>query len=578
VKLRFDFAGATAGTSWMFTAPREVIEATCLEQVRTALEDVDRARAAGRWVAGFVSYEAAPALDAALTTKAPGPLPLVWFGVFDAPMSAAPLNRVQQPPAATPWTPGTPRGDYDAAVARVRRAILDGDVYQANYTFRLHAGGASDAIDDRYAALQGTQRQPFAACLDLGRWQILSLSPELFFEVAGRSIVTRPMKGTMPRGPHETVDDERREALAASEKDRAENVMIVDLMRNDLGRIAETGSVHVPALFTVEPYPTVFQMTSTVAATLKQDVQLSGIFAALFPAGSVTGAPKAASMRLIAEIEDEPRGLYCGAIGFAGPDHAIFNVAIRTAVADRQTGRVTLGVGGGITWDSTSAAEYDEALAKALSFEPVAPFSLIETMRLADGVFVRLDQHLARLERSARFFGFTFERSTIAAALANCAASHRTGGWRARLLLARDGAASVEAAPLPAAPAATPLVRLARTAVSSGDRWLYHKTTRREIYDVHRASWPDVFDVLLWNERDEITEFTIGNVVVELDDDMVTPPVDAGLLAGIYRQVLLESGRVAERVVTRADLARATRIWLINSLREWVEVSLARES
>src|SRR5690606_25399800 len=209
---------------------------------------------------------------------------------------------------------------YDLAVDRVRRAILDGDVYQANYTFQLHATASTAPVFDHYASLQSTQRQPFAACLDLGRWHILSLSPELFFEAAQGGIATRPMKGTMPRGLHRADDEARRLALATSEKDRAENVMIVDLMRNDLGRIAEVGSVQVPDLFTVESYPTVYQMTSTVTARLEEGVQLAEIFGALFPAGSVTGAPKASSMHLIAAIEDEPRGLYCGALGFAGPD------------------------------------------------------------------------------------------------------------------------------------------------------------------------------------------------------------------------------------------------------------------
>ncbi|MCC7042849.1 MAG: chorismate-binding protein, partial [Acidobacteria bacterium] len=360
----------------------------------------------------------------------------------------------------------------------------------------------------------------------------------------------------------------------ASAKNRAENVMIVDLMRNDLGRLAEIGSIAVPSLFEIERYPSVFQMTSTVTGRVGPAAAVTDLFTALFPAGSITGAPKTSSMRLIAEIERAPRGVYCGAIGFLAPNgDATFNVAIRTAVVDTTTGEVEYGVGGGITWDSIPGDEYAEALSKA-SFLDVPPVcSLLETMRLEGGAVIRLERHLRRLGRSAGYFGIPFDAAHVTSVLDNHVREHPVGARRARLLLAPDGMATVESGPFtPGASDAPPVpVTLARSPVSSQDRFLFHKTTHRAIYERQRASLPDVFDVLLWNERGEITEFTIGNVIVELDGRRYTPPVECGLLAGVFREELLDAGTVVERVITTGDLKHASRVWLVNSLREWVE-------
>ncbi|HEX2781833.1 MAG TPA: chorismate-binding protein, partial [Gemmatimonadaceae bacterium] len=386
-----------------------------------------------------------------------------------------------------------------------------------------------------------------------------------------------PMKGTARRGRWLAEDDAAAQALAESEKERAENVMIVDLLRNDLGRIARTGTVRVRDLFRVERHPTVLQMTSVVEAELAPRTSLADIFAALFPCGSVTGAPKIAAMEMIARLEDAPRGAYCGALGYVAPGgDATFSVAIRTAWLDRASGVTEYGVGGGITWDSTTAAEYDEVRAKSavLTAAPAEPFELIETMRLDAGGYARRERHLSRVLESAKYFGFAADRAGIERALDAHAAQVSERPRRVRLLVARDGAVRVEDRALDERSLAPRVMALAASPVSSDDPFLFHKTTRREAYERHRAEHPDAFDVLLWNEAGELTEFTIGNVVLRLDGTDWTPSRECGLLAGCCRAELLERGEIAERRLTRSDLARAEKVWLINSLRGWVEMAV----
>ncbi|MBC8077362.1 MAG: bifunctional anthranilate synthase component I family protein/class IV aminotransferase, partial [Chloroflexales bacterium] len=435
---------------------------------------------------------------------------------------------------------------------------------------------AGDALA-LYRQLSTAQPADYRAYLDNGDYRILSLSPELFFGWDGDQIMTRPMKGTARRGRWLAEDEARAAALLASEKERAENLMIVDLLRNDIGRVAEIGSVRVPQLFAAERYPTVWQLTSTVSARTRPATTLEDVFAALFPCGSVTGAPKVSTMRLIAALEDTPRGVYCGAIGLIEPGGAAtFNVAIRTVQLDAATGAANYGVGGGITWDSTAAGEYAEVRAKAALLGTRWPtFALLETLRLEGGRYTLLDRHLARLADSARYFDFQFDIKDARAALDVHAGEHAHEVRRVRLLLAQGGAVRVESAPLQPLPPEPLPVALTHTPVSSDDRFLFHKTTQRATYDALRANAPDAFDVLLWNERGELTEFTIGNLVLELEGRRYTPPLSSGLLAGTMRAELLETGQIAERVLLREDLARATGVWLVNSVRGWMRVQLA---
>ncbi|HSJ13390.1 MAG TPA: aminodeoxychorismate synthase component I, partial [Longimicrobiales bacterium] len=478
------------------------------------------------------------------------------------------------------WTPSCDAALHGAAVRDIREAIARGDVYQVNHTVRFaaEAGTGDDARADRirYERLRRAQPHALAAYLDLGAWRVLSASPELFFRRRGDTIETRPMKGTRRRGRWAAEDEALAAELAASEKDRAENLMIVDLLRNDLGRIARTGTVRVPALFAVERYRTVWQMTSTIAADIPESCGLDDVFRALFPCGSVTGAPKIAAMKFIARLESAPREVYCGAIGFVEPGgDATFSVAIRTAWRDVARGTLEYGAGGGITWDSDPAAEWQEVLAKTaiLTWRP-APFRLLETMRAERGAIVRLDRHLERLLASGTFLGIEVDVDAVRAALQEVAAA-ATAPVRVRLLV--GGARNIEVQSAALTPLVPPVsVALARTPVDSRDPFLCHKTTQRDAYDQRMAEHPGRFDVALVNERGELTEFTRGNIVLELRGERLTPARECGLLDGVFRRTLLERGDVREAVLTPADLAAAPRIWLINSVREWVPAQVVR--
>ena len=557
--------------------PIATLEATGPDTVPALLAAVDESAAAGYLAAGYVAYEAAAAWGLPVHGDGPGG-PLAWFGLY-RPQHAHALPAVpaswRQGPAGLDWQPSVTEQAYGEAVARLREHIGEGNAYQLNLTYRLRAPFADDPRR-LFASLAAAQGGPWSAFIDTGDQAICSASPELFFQLDGDHIVTRPMKGTRPRGRWPAEDAAQAAALTASAKDRAENVMIVDLMRNDLGRIARPGSVTVTGLFEAERYPAQWQMTSTVEADLRPEVGLGAIFEALFPAGSVTGAPKIRSMEILREVEDSPRGVYCGAIGVAGPGRqAHFNVAIRTVTVDRARGQAEFGVGSGIVWDSEAGAEFEECRVKAaILASPRPDFELLESLRWEPGPGCTLvDRHRDRMARSAAYFGVPFDAGAFDAALA-AAVRGLTAVSKVRLLLDAHGAFRAEAQPLEPTPA--PLrVALARTPVASSDVFLFHKTTHREAYARAEAERPAGVDtVLLWNERGEVTEGVTFNVVVELKGRRVTPPVSCGLLAGTFRGALLDAGEVTEQVVTTADLARASRVWLVNSVRGWVDAVL----
>jgi para-aminobenzoate synthetase/4-amino-4-deoxychorismate lyase len=566
-----DFDGILPGPL-AFAQPRAVIAAEALEDVGPALARVDAAAAAGSWAAGFVSYEAAPALDPALRAVPRGALPLLWFGVYDAPSL-----RPQPAGDATlaELVPDVDRASHACSVERIRARIARGDVYQVNHTFRLRGRFEGDPLA-LYLRLRAAQGGGLGALVHLGARAIVSASPELFLERRGDLVRTRPMKGTARRGRFEEEDAAAAAALAGSPKERAENVMIADLLRNDLGRVARVGTVRVARLLDIERYRTVLQLTSTIEARLPATVGVAALFAAAFPCGSVTGAPKAMATRVIAEEERSPRGAYCGAVGFVAPGgDAAFNVAIRTVELDLVTGEALAGVGGGITWASCAEEEWAEALAKgAFLRERVTPFDLVETLRLDPGGYPLVARHLARLASSARHLGFRLDRGAVEAALAREAAAG--GSRRVRLRVGPGGEVRAESAPLSPVPEAPLPVALAAGRVSRHDPALFHKTTRRKPYDAARRERPEAFDVLLSNEEGELTEFTIGNVVLDIDGERVTPHRDAGLLAGVMRAELLARGEVRERPVRAAELGRARGLWLVNAVRGWVPVRLVR--
>jgi para-aminobenzoate synthetase/4-amino-4-deoxychorismate lyase len=427
--------------------------------------------------------------------------------------------------------------------------------------------------------LCAAQPAPFCAWLDLGDIAIASASPELFFARSGQSISMRPMKGTAPRGGNATEDRRLAGQLANSPKERAENLMIVDLVRSDLGRVAVTGSVAVPALFAVESYPTLHQMTSTVTANLRAGISLGELFCALFPCGSVTGAPKRRSMEIIRELESGPRGLYCGAIGFVSPgDEMVFSVAIRTATLDLRRGIGELGVGSGVTADAEATAEYRECLGKAVFLTSQAEdLRLIETLRWDAGRgYILLEQHLRRLAASAEALGFACAPDELRRQL-QAAVSSPGNRLKVRLLLAPDGSATIDTEPLiaPCAAAVPARVALAKTRIDPREPLLSHKTTWRPWYADVLERHPGCLDVLFCNVHDEVTEGTIHNLVVEKNGRLVTPPLRCGLLPGTLRGELLQRGIVTEEVILREELLAASRLWLINSVRGWRRVILS---
>ena len=587
IEARFDDLVAGAERAFRLAEPVGVIEARRPSEVAGAIDAAGSAAARGLWAAGFVAYEAAPGLDPELSVHVRAPddpfaeLPLAWFALFERKDDLPPLEPGRLDPsgsAGSPWRPSVDRATYDAAVERIRELIAAGHTYQVNHTIRLRAMIQGDERGF-YRDLCLAQRGGYAAFLDLGRYRVLSASPELFFRIDGERVTTRPMKGTAPRGRWLAEDEEIAARLVASSKDRAGNAMIVDLLRNDLGRICRTGSVEVERMLEAERFETVWQLTSTIEGDLRPEITLLDAFRALFPSGSVTGAPKVRTTRIIADLEDSARGPYCGAIGYLAPagsgePRASFNVAIRTVVLDAQTRTAEYGVGGGITHDSSASGEYEEIVAKARVLTDVRPaFELFESLAHvpAEG-FRHLDEHLERLAGSAGYFGFRFEPEAAAAALKR-AVAEVTGPSVVRLTLARDGGLSTDVRDLPPADDAV-RVALDDEPVDPSDVWLFHKTTRRAPYERRRERRPDVDDVLLVNDRGEVTESTIANLAVRLDGVWVTPPVDAGLLPGTYRNVLLRDGRMTERPVTVGELRGAGELALVSSVRGWRPAAL----
>ncbi len=565
-----------APRSFTFCGLLREVRADRLQDVVPALEEVVQAVDAGHHAAGFLSYEAASGLDPVLATRRPGDLPLVWFGIFDRREETDPhVSTDDGSYTLSSWEPTTSREDYDRSIRRIRQYIEKGDTYQVNHTFRMQAAFSGDPAGF-YQDLCRSQRASYCAFLDLGRHKILSASPELFFTLDRGTLTTRPMKGTRPRGRWASEDLALANELLSAEKDRAENLMIVDLLRNDVGRVAEIGSVSVPALWQVERYETVWQMTSTVTARLRQGSGPSEILQALFPCGSVTGAPKVRTMEIISELETSPRGVYTGSIGYIspGPEMA-FNVAIRTVWIDSELGRAEFGVGGGITYDSSESGEYAECMVKARVLSDRRPaLQLLETLRYdGDTGFHLLDRHLDRLEASARYFGFACDRSAVRGTLESEAECLNEGSHRCRLTLDDRGTVDIHIAPLDLS--SDPFfVALCDRPVDSRYPLLYHKTTHRRLYDARLALYPGCDDVILLNERGELTECCIGNLVLGMAGQQFTPPVESGLLPGTFRADLIGRGLLHERVLVQADLDRAESLHLINGVRGWVPLSL----
>lgn len=596
-----------SGASLLFHSPEYIISADTFEDVAGALEAIDAAHSKGLHTAGWISYEVAATLEGRIakriTAKAREPLIWMMATTHRETLTAAMVrelfhnaargnrrsNTIEIKPAAHD------RKAYLDAFGKIQRFIQAGDVYQINHTFPSSVEATGDPLA-LYQQLRASQPVAYGAYIDTGRgdddMKVLSLSPELFFEKAGDKLTARPMKGTAPRGSNSTEDAEISALLRADEKSRAENLMIVDLIRNDLSRIAAKASVKTEALFQTEKYPTLFQMTSTVTAKAKQNLKPSELLAAMFPCGSVTGAPKMRAMEIISELETAPRGIYCGAIGHFSPaikkraEAWTLNVPIRTlCLPNNGAGR--LSVGSGIVADSDGEAEYQECLLKARFVTTQRPdFAIIETLRLAKGRFPYLERHLKRMKASADYFDFRFNPQDIQQALEEHAACAPQGAlMRCRLLLTKEGHCSVTGTALDEAeyfggcefPEILTLpvagtVKLSEQAVNECDPFLQHKTTLRPLFDdEYRAAQTEGhLDVLFLNGNGNVTEGAISTVYILKEQRVITPPVSDGLLPGIQRAAMLSAlpnANIEVRSFNSDELYGADAILIGNAVR-----------
>ncbi len=576
-----------------FTDFIEIIVAYKPEAIRDAMLRVEAAISKRYYVVGYLAYEAASGLDSAMQTPGKNESsPLLWFGVAKQSQPVdedlvngifypwktqadTPQNRSTATPSSTTKyhlsqiIPLVDQNNYHQLFQQLKEHIRHGDIYQINYTFPLTFEFAGK-VRNFYQDLRNAQQSAYCAWIHQDNQNILSLSPELFFALHDDLLTVKPMKGSRPRGLNVREDLQLCKDLETNPKDRAENVMIVDLMRNDLGKIAINGGVKVKALYETAIYPTIIQMTSTVQARLQYRTTMTDIMTALFPPGSVTGTPKIKAMELIARYETLCRGNYCGCIGMIKPGgDAYFNVAIRTLTLDHQ-GRGIYPVGSAVVAGSEQENEYVECLTKAEILTKIKQpqFQLVETMLyLPTQNYQLIDLHLIRLKASADYFNFPCPLQTIVNRLQEVARD-----WicpmKIRLLLNRSGKFAIEARIITKQRRKRPIqIALADSPISTGNIFLYHKTTNRQVYEQAKASASGVDDIILYNERGEITESTIANVAINIDNHWYTPPAKCGLLPGTMRQKLLNEGKIKERIITCKEFRTANQIKLFNSVR-----------
>jgi len=568
-----------SGSKWLhFKQPLYIIETHRLDEVISKLQDIEEiASRFGLYVAGFISYEAASAFDSALTTFPSTNFPLIWFGLYKEPDSMNVLSSFTERLDRF-WIPSIDQNGYRQILERIKGFIAAGETYQVNYTFRLHSKQKEDPLT-LFRQLMMIQPAGYASYVETDQFAICSASPELFFNLDDHQLITRPMKGTATRGLTLSADQEQSNRLQNSLKDRAENLMIVDMMRNDLGRIASPGSIKVPKLFEVEKYPTVWQMTSTISS--QTQASFSEILTALFPSASITGAPKVQTMKIITDLENSPRKIYTGTIGYLSPNRkAQFNVAIRTVLIDKWNGTSEYGVGSGVVWDSVDQLEFEECMVKAkILTEPYPNFSIFESLLWENKNYFLLAYHLDRLHSSAKYFDFPIDVSLIEKRLlelsTTLSAAEENKPHKIRLVLSPTGQIDCQSASITETQNQQPIqIKLASVPIDPSNRFLYHKTTQRDVYDQAKIDTPDCDDILLWNKRGEITESCVANVVVDIKGELITPPISSGLLAGTFRAWLLDQQKISEEIITIDDILLANRIYLINSVRKWRQADL----
>jgi para-aminobenzoate synthetase / 4-amino-4-deoxychorismate lyase len=578
--------------SYMFVDPVEILEIFSPEKVPSLVQKIERLLHKGFFAAGFFGYECGYCFEQ-IASLSPSQGPCAHFGIYAPPIvfnhltgkwESGNLELLDEPLregiadsrcTVSDITLQMNEEDYSEKIDRIKSYIRAGDTYQINFTtkYRFEVDGSTL---DLFNELKRKQPVSYAAYLKSGNRSILSLSPELFFRIEDDTITTKPMKGTVRRGKTNEEDQRLIQWLGNDPKNRSENVMIVDLLRNDIGRIADSGTVAVRDLFTIEKYDTLFQMTTKVEGRIRKSVTLFDLVRSIFPCGSVTGAPKIRSMQIIHELEQERRGVYTGAIGFFSPDRqAVFNVAIRTLVIDGKSGQ--MGVGSGIVYDSTPEDEYRECKLKAdFLISPHKKIELLESLLWKDG-YPFLEQHISRLQESATYFDFPCDTEAIHSQLLAYSQHFPNGSrWKIRLTLNISGNVSVESNEI-VEDNAIRSVTIAKTRTNSNDRFLFHKTTNRDLYEkAYREAEENGFaDCIFLNERDEITEGSRNNIFVMKNDVLFTPPVECGLLNGIYRKhIIATQPNVVVKILRPSDFYAADAIYICNAVRGMREVKL----
>ena len=580
------------GESWFFKNPLTFLEATNATGIRSAFDAADEYVHRGYYAVVSISYEAGYVLNNLPSPKITNDpsFPLIRIIIYERKnaeqihLQCAGIDEFRQLMNSRAvhvrnLIPGTGREEYIQAIRNIRAEIRKGNTYQVNYTIRNYFDFSGDAMAFFLSLIFRQSAQYCAFIHDPGQW-ILSVSPELFFHRNGNTISCQPMKGTIRRGNDQTEDLFLKKKLIRSAKDRAENVMIVDLIRNDLGRLALPGKVKVTSLFDVTNYESLFQMTSGVEAAIPGNTSTQALFHALFPCGSVTGAPKISTMKIIDRLEAEPRGTYCGALGWMHSGKAIFNVPIRTITISKKNGKGVMGSGSGIVWDSDPEKEYEETLLKSRFLtQPYEYFELFESMLVEDGCLQLLKDHLHRLKKAASFFLFSFNLQEIKKEIKNSIKKiDPRVKTQMKIMLSKWGNFDIITAPV--SEYAGPLVMaISDLTISSSNRFQYYKTTRRDLYETefqkYRAN--GCFDVVFLNERGEIAEGSRTNVFVRKRDTWLTPPLHAGILGGVYRNHLLSTlGKVHENTLFPDDLLSADEILLTNAVRKAVKVTFER--
>ncbi len=578
--------------SYIFTDPIKIIQTRDIRRIKSCFKQIELAKKKGYYISGFISYEAGHIINKRFQHLPINNMPLIWMGIFKDPLIFNHQSNkfINNPPLSFNKNNGffnekyklnnlkldISSKDYVRNIKKIKHFIESGETYQVNYTtkYKFNFKGSALAL---YKKLRNNQAISYGALIKSPEFNILSFSPELFFRQNKNQLMVKPMKGTAVRGINIKEDAKTRKILAADVKNQAENLMIVDLLRNDLGRVSKTSSVKVKKLFEIETYKTLLQMTSTVKSKLKPKTSLFEIFLSLFPCGSITGAPKIKTMEIISKLENKPRGIYTGAIGFFAPNNkAVFNVAIRTIELKNNKGQ--MGVGSGITYDSNPIEEFKECKLKA-RFLTMPDFKLIETMlwNKKQGVFL-LENHLQRLNQSAGFFNFSFNKKMILKNLNKLTTTFNPmHNYKIRLLLTANSEIDLESsAILKNKTLPDQKITFSKKKTRSSNIFLYHKTTNRTLYDSEYRKYSKLgfFDTIFCNENKQITEGTISNIFIKKNGNYYTPPIQCGVLPGVFRTHFMQKNKAQEKILFLEDLKTADATYCTNAVRGMVKVKL----